>query len=106
MSKIMPTLSLFVAHLWTRLVPARVPRGSGWVRQCLLAVVRPGDWFRRRNLAGSSMRHRFLFRIALPFLFVFLTAPAIRALEPLDAFPPTTFSVSLVVRPPSGKTFT
>jgi hypothetical protein len=52
------------------------------------------------------MRHWLAPRIAAAFLLVFLTAPTSPALEPLDAFPPTSFSVSLLVRPPPGEAFT
>jgi hypothetical protein len=38
--------------------------------------------------------------------FLFLASETANAIEPMDEFPPTTFSVTLVVRPPQGNTFT
>jgi hypothetical protein len=52
------------------------------------------------------MRRRFASNIALAVLFALLTAHAGEALEPVDLFPQTTFSVALLVRPPPGNAFT
>jgi hypothetical protein len=51
------------------------------------------------------MRHCVLITFAFSALAGFFAASPSRALEPTDAFPPTTFSVSLLVRPPPGEAF-
>jgi hypothetical protein len=51
------------------------------------------------------MHRRSVLRTALFIVPLFLAAHAAMALEPLDAFPPTTFTVALLARPPNGFAF-
>src|ERR1700751_1550285 len=60
----------------------------------------------RRNARLFAMCYRFALRIATLSFCMFLATHTSQALDPMDVFPPTTFSVTLRLPPPAGDAFT